>query len=127
MLVNIFQINYWPFTDYPMFAPPKSIEKVSWFSLLCELSDERTVAIPVHGGAAVMKIYTEGIKNNDVSSLRSQMNKDIESYGVFRLTQVQTAPIRVVLRELRLKTVEGDVVPVPGREIFSFYLSDLVR
>lgn len=124
MLVNAFQINYWPLTDYPMFASPRTIDNVRWFSLNIEFTSGINIPIPIHGGAAVMNIYTEAIKKNDFIRLKSQIFKDLDEYGVSRIRRHGGDNPRIVLQQVTIAKGKFGFVPVRGAEIFSLHLEE---
>lgn len=117
----VLQINCWPLSDYPMFAPPKKIENTYGFSLFYIPQDKQPIAIPINGGATIMHIYSQSIKNKDVLSLKKQISEDVKKFLFTQKIEYKIKD-RIILKKVGLKRNHdqisiytiGDILEIPA-------------
>jgi hypothetical protein len=80
IFVDLYRVDYWPFSPYPMYAHPKLQSDVRSFQVLAELDDGSNIPVVVSGGAAVMYIYNSHISSGHTEALKKQVFDDFESF-----------------------------------------------
>lgn len=119
------QMNCWPLTDYPMFAPPKKIENTSGFSLFYILKNKEPIPIPINGGATIMHIYSQSIKNEDMTALKRQISDDLKKF-LFAQKLTLNTDDRLILKKMGIKRKRGQINIYTIANIVEFPATDFI-
>jgi hypothetical protein len=125
---DIFRINHWPLSDYPMFAYPRKLEDASGFRLRAEKAGGEMIDIPVLGGAATMFIYNGHIETGNFESLRPQMVSDARDHFQAKGSLGEMAELaKLHLQKLRAVQNSGSGFQIEATTVYSFDPAELPR
>lgn len=79
-IVIFFQIDFWPFSRYPMFSTLHSTEDVGAYRMEALTRNQQTLTVYLRGSKNTWQAYETLLKKNDIQGLQAQMLRDIDYY-----------------------------------------------